>query len=221
MPGAFNYNLFTTKKGSAFQGPLSGFIYTMAIIAPINPTPGDLWFDSTNATLRVYVNYGHTSQWVEIGSLSGSSAAIQSNGRLTLEPGVPVSSTDQVAKTTVYYTPYNGDLLSLYNGTSWGAYSFSEISINLGTLISENNYDVFSYVSGSTVTLELSTAWTSNTERSDAISLLNGIYIKASNNTRRYLGTFRTTTTTTTEDSDAKRFLWNLNNQQQPPVQQF
>jgi hypothetical protein len=221
MAGAFNYNLDTTKKGSSFQGPLSGVVYSASITAPKNPTPGDQWYDTNTGALLVYVNDGTTSQWVEVSNPSVGAASIQSNGRLTLESGVPVSSTDQTAKTTVYYTPYNGNFLSLYNGTSWNAYSFAELSLALGTLTSGKNYDVFAYVSGSTVTLELSAAWTSDTARADAISLLNGVYIKTSNNTRRYLGTFRTTATTTTEDSLTKRFLWSMHNQTQRPTQRF
>jgi len=195
--------------------------YTASSSAPSSPAVGDHWYDTDDAALLVYINDGNTSQWVEAGSPSVGAGAIQSNGRLTLESGVPVSSTDQTAKTAVYYTPYNGNILSLYNGTNWNAYTFAELSLALGTLTSGKNYDIFAYVSGSTVTLELSTAWTSDTVRADAISLLNGVYIKTSNNTRRYLGTFRTTATTTTEDSITKRFLWSMHNQTQRPVQRF
>ena len=186
MPGAFNYNLATTKKGVAFQGPLYGLVYNMSTTAPINPTPGDLWFDSNNACLLVYVNDGNSSQWVEAGNPSVGAASIQSSGRLTLESGVPVSSTDQTAKTTVYYTPYNGSFLSLYNGTSWNAYSFAELSLTTSGLAVSSNYDIFAYVSGSTVTLEYSAAWTNDSTRSSALSLLNGVYVKSSDNTRRY-----------------------------------
>ena len=41
----------------------------------------------------------------------------------------------------------------------------------------------------------------------------DGVYVKTSDKSYRYLGTFRTTTTTTTEDSEAKRFIYNVNNQ--------
>jgi hypothetical protein len=137
-----------------------------------------------------------------------------SSGRLTLESNVPVSTTDQTSKTTIYYTPYNGDKISLYNGSSWATYTFTQLSKSLGTLANNSNYDVFLYNNSGTLTLELSAAWTSNTARnvSDALTLINGIYVKSSLTSRRYLGTFRTTSTTTTEDSLAKRFVWNMNN---------
>lgn len=57
-------------------------------------------------------------------------------GRLTLESGVPVSTADQTAKTTVYFTPYagdgNGDRVLLYDaGGTPQSVEFSEKSIKL------------------------------------------------------------------------------------------
>ena len=141
-----------------------------------------------------------------------------SSGRLTLESNVPVSTADQTSKTAVYFTPYNGDKISIYNGTSWATYTFSQLTLNFGTLTSGKNYDVFIYNNSGTLTLELSAAWTSDTARSEALTLTNGIYVKSSANTRRYLGTIRTTSTTTTEDSVSKRFVWNLDNPVDRPI---
>lgn len=212
MPGAFNYNFQTSKKGSAFQGPTAGLVYTSSTTAPINPTVGDLWFDTNNAILLVYVNDGSSSQWIETGSTNVGASSIQSNGRLTLESGVPVSTTNQTAKTTLYFTPYNGNVISLYDGTSWNAYTFSETSITTSGLSANSNYDVFAYVSGSTVTLEYSAAWTNDTTRSNTLSLLNGVYVKTINNTRRYLGTIRSNASAQFTDSLTNRLVWNFNN---------
>jgi hypothetical protein len=142
-------------------------------------------------------------------------------GRLTLESGVPVSTTDQTAKTSVYFTPYNGSLVSLYDGTRWKMYSLTERTLALGTLTSGLNYDVFLYDNSGTLTLE-ATAWTNDTTRATALTTQDGVYVKTGATTRRYLGTFRTTSTTTTEDSGGgvttvvggKRFLWNRYNQE-------
>jgi hypothetical protein len=141
-----------------------------------------------------------------------SNQGLFSGGRLTLTSGTPVTTSDVTGATTIYYTPYNGDRISLYDGTNWATYTFTERSLALGTLTSGKNYDVFIYNNAGTLTLELSAAWTSDTARTDAITLTNGVYVKSSATTRRYLGTFRTTSTTTTEDSLAKRFVWNMNN---------
>jgi hypothetical protein len=65
-----------------------------------------------------------------IAGVSGSSQQL-SHGRLTLESGVPVSSTDQTAKTILYFTPYVGNIISLYSGTTWEDKTFTEIHIDL------------------------------------------------------------------------------------------
>jgi hypothetical protein len=134
------------------------------------------------------------------------------NGRLTLESGVPISTTNQTAKTTVYYAPYQGNRISLYDGAIWIPYTFSELTLPLGTLVADKNYDVFIYNNAGTPALEMSAAWASDTARTDALALQDGIYVKSGTATRRYVGSFRTTTTTTTEDSMTSRFLWNNSN---------
>jgi len=144
-------------------------------------------------------------------STGGSWVTNTASGRLTLESGVPVSTSDQTSKTTIYYTPYNGDRISLYDGTNWSTYTFTQRSLALGTLISARNYDVFLYNNAGTLTLEL-TAWTNDTTRATSLTMTNGVYLKTGALTRRYLGTIRTTSTTTTEDSATKRLVWNFNN---------
>jgi hypothetical protein len=141
-------------------------------------------------------------------------------GRLTTETGVPVSTTDRTAQSTIYFTPYQGNALSVYDGTRWVLYLFSEISLALSGLTSGKNYDVFVYDNAGTLTLELSAAWTTDTARADALTTQDGVLVKSGATTRRYLGTIRTTGTTTTEDSiggsttnvGGKRFVWNYYN---------
>lgn len=134
-------------------------------------------------------------------------------GRLTLESGVPISTTDQTAKTTLYFTPYNGNSISLYDGSEWDLFSFSELSLSLSGYTANTNYDIFIYNNSGTLTLE-STAWTNNTTRATSLTTQDGIYVKSGATTRRYLGTIRTTGTTgQCEDSLSRRFVWNLYNQ--------
>jgi hypothetical protein len=133
-------------------------------------------------------------------------------GRVTTETGVPVSTSDRTSQGTIYFTPYLGARISLYDGTRWKLYTFTERSLALSSLTSGKNYDVFAYDNAGTLTLELSAAWTNDTTRADALTTQDGIPVKSGATTRRYLGTIRTTGTTTTEDSAAKRFVWNLYN---------
>lgn len=155
-----------------------------------------------------------TNGWTTIsgGSSSASGDKYAMEFRLTLETGVPISTSDQTGKTTIYCTPYLGNQIALYDGSStWTTYSSAEFSLALGTLTSGLPYDVFCYNNSGTPTLEF-TAWTNGTTRATALTRQNGILVKSGSTTRRYLGTFYTTATTTTEDSEAKRFLYNYYN---------
>jgi len=135
------------------------------------------------------------------------------NGRLTLETGEPVSTADQTAKTTLYFTPYKGNQIALYDGTAWGVHSFSELSLSLSGYTANTNFDIFIYDNSGTLTLE-STAWTNNTTRATSLVIQDGVYVKSGATTRRYLGTIRTTATTSQcEDSKSSRFVWNYYNQ--------
>lgn len=133
-------------------------------------------------------------------------------GRLTLVSADPVPVTDQTAKSIVYYTTYLGNDISLYDGAAWILFTFSELSITLASLTSGANYDVFAFSNSGTPKLELSAAWSTDVARADALVRQDGIWVKSSDHTRRYLGTIRTTATTTTEDSKTKRFVWNFDN---------
>ena len=132
-------------------------------------------------------------------------------GRLTTESGVAVSTSDRTAQSTLYFTPYNGNLVALYDGTRWKLYTFTERSLALSGLTSGLNYDVFLYDNAGTLTLEL-LAWTNDTTRATALALQDGVHVKTGATTRRYVGTIRTTSTTTTEDSQTKRFVFNATN---------
>lgn len=146
-------------------------------------------------------------------------------GRLTLESGVPISTTDQSAKTTIYYTPFVHNVINLWDGANWAPTEFTETSLALGTITSARPYDVFGYLSGGSLTLEL-LAWTNDTTRATAVTLQDGRYCKSGDKTRLLLGTFYTTSTTTTEDSGfgsttapSKRYLWNAYNRVKRPMQ--
>ncbi|MBI4185459.1 hypothetical protein HY524_00200 [Candidatus Berkelbacteria bacterium] len=134
------------------------------------------------------------------------------NGRLTLTNGTAVTTSDVTAATTIYYTPFKGNRIALYDGTNWNIRTFSELSKALGTLSNATNYDVFIYDNSGTATIDTLVAWTSDTARATALVLQDGVYVKSGATTRRYVGTIRTTATTTTEDSAAKRYVWNVQN---------
>lgn len=134
------------------------------------------------------------------------------NGRLTLTTVTPVTNADVTAATTLYWSPYRGNYITLYDGsTTWTKVAFTELSIAVPATTT-TMYDVFVYNNGGTAALEL-LAWTNDTTRATALVLQNGVLVKSGVTTRRYVGSFRTTTVAgQTEDSLAKRYVWNYYN---------
>lgn len=132
-------------------------------------------------------------------------------GRLTLTAGLPVTTGDVLAATTLRFTPYAGNLIGLYSGSAWAVFSFAELSIAVPATTSQM-YDVFVFNNSGTPALEL-LAWTNDTTRATALVLQDGILVKTGALTRRYVGSFRTTGVSgQTEDSKAKRYVWNYYN---------
>jgi len=132
--------------------------------------------------------------------------------RLTLSTGVPVTTTDVAAATTVYCTPYKGNRIALFDGAGWNIRTSAEFSLALGTLTATLPYDVFCYDNAGVPTLEF-LAWSSTTARATALAYQDGILSKTGALTRRYLGTFYTISTTQTADSKSVgRFLYNYDN---------
>jgi hypothetical protein len=177
------------------------------ISAPANPAASHHKLYSATDGLHVLNSSG-----VNVGPLGISTIAV-CNGRLTLESGVAISTTDQTAKTTLYFTPYKGNQIGLYDGTYWKVYTFAELSISLAGKTASKPHDVFVYDNSGTITLEL-LEWTNTTTRATALVLQDGIYVKSGATTRRYLGTINTTSTTgQCETSRLKWLVWNLYNQ--------
>ena len=156
---------------------------------------------------------------IQVLSVAGGGGSPVVNGRITLTSGVPVTTADVTSATTVFFTPYGGDLVTLWSGTQWVTFAFSETTLSLGTLVSGTNYDVFAYWNAGSLALELGTAWASNTTRATALQILDGRYCKTGDRSRLYLGTLRTTSTTTTEDSAQRRLVWNYYNRAQRAMQ--
>lgn len=117
-------------------------------------------------------------------------ATITPNGRLTLVSNTPVMSVgNATAQGTVFYTPYNGNLVPIYNGTTFTPTAFTELSnINAnsatgsaGPAAVANNscYDYFVWSNAGTPTLTRGPVWTNTSTRSagTAIARTNGVFL--------------------------------------------
>lgn len=145
-------------------------------------------------------------------AVPASSSPLVTQGRLTLSLGNPVTSADVTAATTLRFTPYGGNRISLYDGVgTWNLFNFTELSIAVPST-TNTMYDVWVYDNAGTPTLEV-LAWTNDTTRATALALQDGVYVKSGATTRKYVGSFRTTGVLgQTEDSKAKRYVWNYYN---------
>jgi hypothetical protein len=164
-----------------------------------------------------------SSQWEEVSRQLAASIGTtvdntQASGRLTLTSGSPITTTDVTAATTVYYSPFIGNTIALYDGVSvWNVLSFSELSIAVPATTA-TPYDVFAYNNSGVAALEL-TAWTNTTTRATGLTRQNGVAVKSGATTRRYLGSFCTTGVSgQTEDSLVKRYVWNVVNKAARPL---
>lgn len=61
-------------------------------------------------------------------------------GRLTLTSGVAVTTTNMAGQTTVFYTPYSGNRVPVYDGTEFVAHLFTELSLLLDPISGHTNY---------------------------------------------------------------------------------
>ena len=132
-------------------------------------------------------------------------------GRLTTEPGVPLSTADRTAQATLYFTPDLGNRIGLFDGTRWKLYTFAEMAQPLTTLTAGKNYDAFVYDNFGTPALSLE-VWSTDTARLQNLATQDGVPVSGYTPTARYVGTIRATSATTTEDSLARRFVWNRYN---------
>jgi hypothetical protein len=194
---------------SAFQALASS---NSGASAPSTTYAYQLWADTATGLLKQ--RNAANSAWVTLGTLASTGlnlAPFMADGRLTLATATPVTTSDQTAKTTLYYTPYTGNKLALYDGSIWLPYTFSELSIAVPAT-TNTMYDAFVYLNSGTPALEL-TAWTNDTTRATGLVYQDGVLVKSGATTRRYVGSFRTTGSSgQTEDSLLKRYVWNYYN---------
>lgn len=152
------------------------------------------------------------------GTVAADLASLQSllmsivGGRLTLESGVPVSSSDQADKTTLYYTPYVGDAIALYDGSSaWEIIEFSELSLDISGFTASKPYDIFIYNDSGNATLE-GLVWTNASTRATALAYQDGVLSLTGSLTRRYVGTIYIEADQHCDDTDINRNVWNMYN---------
>lgn len=145
------------------------------------------------------------------GSPSSNTYPHTPQGRLTLTTALPVMNATVSGATTVYYTPYVGNVVSIYDGSNYTAISFAEVSQattdatkSPAAATTNSNYDVFCWVDSGTNRCTRGPAWSSSTSRGTGAGTtelvrVNGLWLNAVNITNgpaaqrgTYVGTIRT-----------------------------
>lgn len=150
------------------SGSPNGSVAGTAGSASILP---DFYWDYTNNILYVCTTTGDSSTavWTAINASSATAAVPPPQGRLTPTSGAPVISAGVTSGTSLYYTPYIGNLVPIYNGASMTPTEFSELTLSLVSAHAANTiYDVFVFSNSGVLTLATGPAWTTSTAGSGA-----------------------------------------------------
>ncbi|CAB5222738.1 hypothetical protein UFOVP374_29 [uncultured Caudovirales phage] len=189
--------------------------------ANLTAAAGDCWIieAKTVSTYRVSVVK-------EDGTAVVAGGSVLPQGRLTLTTAVPVTTSDVTAATTLYYTPYQGDKVPIYDGTSFTATTFTELSQattdstkSPAAVAASKVYDIFVWNDSGTIRCTRGPAWTNDTTRGYTLTLTNGIFLNTSLITNgpaalrgTFVGTVYSNASSQLNDSAAKRHVWNAYN---------
>jgi len=200
LPAALTFT-GKTVTGGTFAGPaMSSFIDFVEIASPSNPAADHLKLFAKDVAGATHA-FTRDSAGVEVdlsaaaaggvSSLNGQTGALAlllvPQGRLTLQTGVPVMTTTQAAKTTIYYTAYQGNMIPIYDGTNMVPTVITGGEISVATTDTAKSpaaigaskmNDFFVWNDGGTIRLGHGPDWTNDTTRSagTALALINGIY---------------------------------------------
>lgn len=145
-------------------------------LAPVLPNDSTKYLDGTG-------NYS-----VPAGSGTGFLETIKPQGRLTLTSATPILTSTVSGATTVYYTPYVGNVVPLYDGTNMNPTAVSEISVatsdtskNPAAIGASKVNDWFVWDDAGTIRLSHGPDWTNDTTRSagTALTMVDGIYLNS------------------------------------------
>jgi hypothetical protein len=114
---------------------------------------------------------------------------------LTPTSGSPVITGDASASTAVYYEPFVGNLVPIYNGSTMTPTEFAALTLTLASQhVASSIYDVFVFSNSGAVTLVTGPAWSNVTAGSCArgtgastteLTRIKGLYVNAVSMTAR------------------------------------
>lgn len=186
---SIGYTVLSTDQGKLVRATNSGITITTPdatdVDAPfvfgfLNDSTGDVTFDGSgsqtidgDASITVPPGSGFRvrtdgSNWFTEGQ-NFQRTLIAPQGRLTPTSGTPIIVAN-AAVTSIYYTPYVGNLVPIPDGTTFAVREFSELTLTLNdpNHVASSIYDVFVFSDSGTLRLGTGPVWTTVTAGSGA-----------------------------------------------------
>lgn len=155
---------------------------------PIALAAGDIV--AGNVVNVVYV--AATGSFQLLNTLPASITALglpRPQGYLTLSSGVAVITGDVTNASTVYYTPFAGNQIPIYNGATFVTFSFAELTLTLtGSHLANTIYDLCVYSNNGAPVLVSGNAWSNSAAGAGArgtgagtpqLQRVNGFWVNA------------------------------------------
>lgn len=159
---------------------LAGASAPLTGVTGLSSNSGVLWHDTANNQIKLRDQADTT--WIVIGTVdevnkiftaagggggggtvTGTGSGVPS-GRLSGSSSLPVQVADVLNVSSVYYVPYVGNTIPIYNGTSFSSLAFSTQTLTLTTAnnLAGSVYDVFACLQGGTPVIGTGPAWSIN-----------------------------------------------------------
>lgn len=153
----------TVAMFTSYNGNPNGFV---AGTAGSSSLAASVIWDYQNLVLYVCTATGNAASavWLAVTSNTTAASVASLQGFLTPVSATPIITADSLAATTLYYTPFLGATLSIYNGTSLANGVFAEMQLNLAAAshLASTIYDVFVFNNAGVFTLVTGPAWTNS-----------------------------------------------------------
>lgn len=127
---------------------------------------GDVIWDYANDVMYVCTTTGVAAAavWTAINLTASVSNIPMPQGYLTLQSSLPVLASDFSSATSIFYALDQGNLVPIYNGSSFSPTVFTELTLSLASAHLVNTiYDVFVFSNAGVLTLVTGPAWTAST----------------------------------------------------------
>lgn len=191
---AISYTVLSTDQGKLVRASAGGITITTPdatdvdapfVFGVLNDSTSDITLDGSgsqtvdgDASVTIPAGAGcrvrtDGTNWFTEGQ-NFARTLTKPQGYLTLisvatQPTSPVVSSDQTAKTSVFYRPDAGNLLPIPDGTNFAVREFSELTLTLvASHAASSILDVFAWSEAGVITIGTGPAWTTATAGSGA-----------------------------------------------------